>query len=601
MGEDRGTRRRRVTTGSFLSVMRFNKDNIKKAPGPVLAALVLFILLPCPPAFAKVPSHLGFMASTLYEELEKTLEEVPGDTKHGNILKDSQKILKKSYIDKWSAKEFSSKAVKIREELEKALEVPKLTNEEMQAFLSPDFYTRKVEVIKALYAKRDKRLSDEDKFFDIAENVAKALGKRWEGMETKYTIEPADHSRVVLDWDPQRSDFKMLVEQDAQGDREGFETLLRGEVEAAYDPDTGVSEFSLEPSEDAVQPLDEEEKRARDKVIEASIWGEWLSERGDTWVFSSVNEKAHGAVMAKDATQEENALSSLSAKKAKLTELKSRKLYIWKNGKTGETISQKKFKKLKDDDFEYQGQDYKPETAQMIKKLEEEISSLSEETGKDSPIDNHDPVDFGEMLGQGPLTITVTDKDGYSFTYDEAYHDKGVIRARRTLRDMRDITNLPETIVRQLITSWSPPEWIEIKVEYDYASERMVMNVDRFRLHVTYDGWSMEVGSIHTPYKYVWSLKRAEEFDPIALRFLDESGKEITGEVPYDEPIQIEVEFDEPQNSDKRMVRLSWGGEGRGLHWVEVKATRNRKIFRSDPLTFVPPETGEMADDKLKL
>jgi hypothetical protein len=225
-------------------------------------------------------------------------------------------------------------------------------------------------------------------------------------------------------------------------------------------------------------------------------------------------------------------------------------------------------------------------------------------------VDQYDPADIDEMLGQGPLTITVTDKDGYAFTYDEAYHQGGVITASRTLRDKRDITELPQTIIDQLIASWAPPEWIKIKVEYDSATTRLTMKVDRYRLHVTYSAGFFGSGpktvkSIHTPYNTPFDLQRGEEFDPIALRLLDEAGKEIEGELPYEEPVQVEVEFGETQNTAERMVRFSWSGNGQGLRWVNVKAVDgDKKVFRSESMIFIPPEKDEEKegeDDKLKL
>ena len=87
------------------------------------------------------------------------------------------------------------------------------------------------------------------------------------------------------------------------------------------------------------------------------------------------------------------------------------------------------------------------------------------------------------------------------------------------------------------------------------------------------------------------------------MRFLDQAGKEIIGELPYDQPVQVEVVFDEPQDMDQRKVRLSWSGDED--HWVQVKAfSSDKKVFRSDFMIFVPPEidAGEGADDgKLKL
>ncbi|MGV7221310.1 MAG: hypothetical protein ACQ9MH_07285 [Nitrospinales bacterium] len=559
-----------------------------------------------------VPPHFAFLARSLNDSLQKTLDSVPENSQHGKILKDSRALLKKAYVHKWSVKPFSAKPTPIKEELEKALDIPNLNLDEMKPFLAPRFFENKIAVIKALYDQRGKKLPKDIKFSEIAGKVEKVLAKRWEGLARSYTTEPTDHSQLSMDWDPQRNDFKILVEQKPHGEMEGFETTFHGDVETIYNHDTGTSEFSVKPTEDPIQPLNEEEKVSRDRVIEASIWGEWLSNTGDTWIFSNGSNKSNSPTSEKKKGKETKAndeAPSPAVNKARLEELKKQKLFIWKNTKTGKTVNQEKFKKLKDDDFEYQGQGYSPETSQAIKALEEKIANQGPEPKK-LLVDQYDPTNIDEILGQGPLTITVTSKDGYTFSYDEAYHKGGIINAKRTLRHKSDITELPQEVIDQLLASWSPPEWIKIQVEFDSATTRLTMKVDRYRLHVTYSAGFFGSGpktvkSIHTPYNIPYDLFRAEEFDPIDLRLLDKAGKEIEGELPYDQPVQVEVEFGDTQKTNERMVRFSWTGNGHGMQWVNVKAIDgDKKVFRSESMFFIPPDAGdtkEGEDEKLKL
>ncbi len=110
-----------------------------------------------------------------------------------------------------------------------------------------------------------------------------------------------------------------------------------------------------------------------------------------------------------------------------------------------------------------------------------------------------------------PLGIRVTDTDGYSWTYDSAVLSAGRITAKRTLRSMKDVAPPapPRDVVRQLIASWSPPEWIELEVRVEVETRQVYMTGLRWRMHVTYDGDSHEVGSIHTPYSRNLRLEQA--------------------------------------------------------------------------------------------
>ena len=74
---------------------------------------------------------------------------------------------------------------------------------------------------------------------------------------------------------------------------------------------------------------------------------------------------------------------------------------------------------------------------------------------------------------------------------------------------MRDATNLPKKVMRQAIASWSPPEWIELEVRVEVDTRQVYMTGQRWRMHVTYDGDSHEVGSIHTPYSKNLRLEQA--------------------------------------------------------------------------------------------
>ena len=70
------------------------------------------------------------------------------------------------------------------------------------------------------------------------------------------------------------------------------------------------------------------------------------------------------------------------------------------------------------------------------------------------------------------LTITVTrGEDGSQYSYRNAYLDGLTIKADRTLTSEKDITGLPGSIISQLISSWSPPEWIELEIVHGLSAK----------------------------------------------------------------------------------------------------------------------------------
>ena len=172
---------------------------------------------------------------------------------------------------------------------------------------------------------------------------------------------------------------------------------------------------------------------------------------------------------------------------------------------------QDKFKRLKEL-FEFLGQDFRrADGTEEIARLQKRIAEIRA-ASTPLPVDANDPVRMNEMGAGGeaqPLGIRVTDTDGYSWTYDSAVLSAGRITAKRTLRDMRDATNLPKKVMRQAIASWSPPEWIELEVRVEVDTRQVYMTGQRWRMHVTYDGDSHEIGSIHTPYPRNLRLGRA--------------------------------------------------------------------------------------------
>ncbi|OOY42180.1 hypothetical protein, partial [Solemya velum gill symbiont] len=214
----------------------------------------------------------------------------------------------------------------------------------------------------------------------------------------------------------------------------------------------------------------------------------------------------------KDLPELDDTLSSRAARITALDEeiatLQASKVYQWRNLETDEIVKQEKFRRLKEPWF-YEGQVYREENTETeIARLEEERRLLAEQ---EVPlVQQHDPVGFDNVQQEGAtnIDIHVIEAGGCSCSYDQAVITGSSIRARRTLVQQCDIINLPQTVIDQLLASWSPPEWIELEAEIDLAGGELRVEGKKWRMHVTYGSMDYKVGNIHTPYSRTLSLFR---------------------------------------------------------------------------------------------
>tara|TARA_R110001592_G_scaffold29350_6_gene106551 strand:+ start:17846 stop:19078 length:1233 start_codon:yes stop_codon:yes gene_type:complete len=137
-----------------------------------------------------------------------------------------------------------------------------------------------------------------------------------------------------------------------------------------------------------------------------------------------------------------------------------------------------------------------------LRKSDEKLQS-----GSDLPIDKNNPLRINDMADEGarPLNITVIrGEDDSEYSYRNAYLSGLTIKADRTLTDRRDIQSLPQSVIDQLIASWSPPEWIEFEIAHGLSPNDTVLEGALWRLHVTYKSGIAGPGpitKIATPYK----------------------------------------------------------------------------------------------------
>jgi len=243
--------------------------------------------------------------------------------------------------------------------------------------------------------------------------------------------------------------------------------------------------------------------------LRASIFGSWQAANGNIWDIAKVDGTQPNTL--RDGQRQSNAKQAESARE-KINALKKQKVFVWKSA-GGKLIRQKKFKRL-NDPYEYVGEQLAdPKAKEKIKALEKQASK-SEKAGKALPVDSYDPTEMQDVkLDEAqPVRITVTRPDGYTYTFRQGYFDGFRITADRTQSDVRDIFNLPDKVIQQLVASWSPPEWIELNAEYDPISKTISLVGKLWQLNVTYSsggafgmGGDYKVKKIHTP----WSKKLA--------------------------------------------------------------------------------------------
>ena len=259
-------------------------------------------------------------------------------------------------------------------------------------------------------------------------------------------------------------------------------------------------------------------------------------------------------------------------------------------------MRQTKFRKLKEP-FEYLGQGLRePGGEDKIVRLQEKIKQIRAENIPTSPVDKYDPVNAKKLRASGKaksLNIRVTDKNGRSWDYESVLMQGGRITASRTLRSAKDITNLPQSVTRSLIASWSPPEWIELEAKFDYPSKSLKLIGKWWRLKVTYSNGMFDleqtISRIHTPWSRSLVLERDNSGTLVFLHEVNGELMEIKGDLPYGAPIFLEVRFKNPQRDSSKSALLSWKGSQVEIG-VEQLLEDNRKYRSAAFVLDLPPE-----------
>ncbi|MEM9107028.1 MAG: hypothetical protein AAGC96_15335 [Pseudomonadota bacterium] len=317
-----------------------------------------------------------------------------------------------------------------------------------------------------------------------------------------YRLELDGKGVAHFRWTPERDKFEISVIDYGDQDRDGFAVAYSGDVTTSNSAGGG-SRLQVVPSERPLASLNNEEFLE----LRGNILGEWVDrETGEIYTISAGSESVGEAKPPPEFFDEK-----IVQIREQIKSIESAKIYVWKNSATGEIVKQEKFRRL-DEAYEYVGQQLALDNAEeKIAALNGEIAQLEQERidAAPKPVNQHDPGGFEALSASGnaqPITVSVLRTDGYRYTYDEALFDGRRIAAKRTYRDIRDISNLklPMRVREQLVSgSWSPPGWLQLDTSFNAETGGLILDGGKWALKVTYSsfmGDPPDVSRIHTPW-----------------------------------------------------------------------------------------------------
>lgn len=364
-------------------------------------------------------------------------------------------------------------------------------------------------------------------------------------------------------------------------------------------------------------------------VSAIDLRGAWTDEEGDHWTIdasvpieveappdapaasapSAAAQTADGPDEAAEPPEARRLRGEIEALEAELAELEKAppvRSYLWHNPQSGETVRQERFARLTEP-WAYLGEvDPRERTGELAARLAALKSDLEAHRAASAPPPAEESSPRGEEepptsfpgLEQPPgfqsppqgeviyVTLTETQRSGFSVTYPLGYWDGETFWAKRTLKDMRDIKNLPQEVIRQLITNWSPPEWIDLHPEWQNGE--LVLTGNWWRYHVTRNAFTNEVLSIQTPYRKPTILTPGHSAAEPQLSYVRKLGggyREISDDLLYGRPFHVELAFDRDQGLESIAVQLEHGPE----KTLELPLTRTAEdpfLYRSAPITI---------------
>jgi len=458
------------------------------------ASILLTLLLISISAYAElVPPNLTAMAKDLYLQNVSKLTQATGDPEQDEILKRTQKILKKAGVRYWKAEPVrqqgivNNTATVIGADLNKPEHWARLNDLLAES-------KRELQVTKLEKWLRDTGKSvDDDSFKLMLANFDKARNISPEQLPHSHSMAIEESGLLNFNWDSTNNEFELQVigHETVKGKNDGFDLRLNSKVISSLATEGDDSFLSIDKQAMTFDILSDKERQELKKI---NIKGKWQEDDGTVWEITGTDATIEYNNTVVDSNKE------ILQLKQKIKDMENQKHYIWENINTGERIKQTKFKRL-DERFDYLGEALVDENGDKeIKRMKNKVNSLA---NNQLPVDSYDPnfiQSSGNKEGAESIDVKVTFSNGYSYRYEQAMISQGVIRAKRTLKDMRDITELPKSIVSQLISSWSPPEWIELEAAVNSDNSQVYLRGKRWRLHVSWSPLYDEISSIHSPY-----------------------------------------------------------------------------------------------------
>jgi hypothetical protein len=463
-----------------------------------LAAAALVLSAPTAPA-AQVPNHLAGMSADLVRDLESRLADPSGSASEKAALTEARNLLRKGGVYNWSAQRVVWQGAAEKVGAAVGLDVNDSSDWiALQDLLAEEDPGARRARIGKLLEKQGKPAAEAEidqalAAFDAAR--AESTGE----LARSHRQELGQEGRLQVLWRPDENRLQMIVAGREGDDPAGheYQVVLSGNATPEPTEQGNDLQMDVQPEEDGVRAYAGEDLER----LRASIFGRWNGPEGQIW---EIAKTTGGGAQKQDPGGGQR--QELEQARRQLEELSKQKVYVWK-GPDGKVVRQQRFQRL-NEPWTYEGESHgSPDAAQRIAALEQRVKTLEERASATLPVDQHDPLELRtvDLDEPQPLRITVTYANGYTYSYRRAYFDGFRITADRTLVNNADIVDLPEDVIRQLLSSWSPPEWIELEALPDAESSSVRLEGLLWRLHVTYSSGLFgsggnEVKNIHTPY-----------------------------------------------------------------------------------------------------
>ena len=322
-------------------------------------------------------------------------------------------------------------------------------------------------------------------------------------LATRHVIRTDDDQTVAFEWRPDSGKFLIITEDEGKergiGHGEPFRTVLSGDTTLTPNAGTGALDLSMTPSDEPVRVLTQKDFDR----IKRSIFATWVDADDSKWTFSPAGDNQDAGNIRRSP---EEIRREIEAREDRVRAIENAKEFIWFDPTTEEILRQTRFSRL-DEPWQYRGEDYAtPDAKAEVSRLKEEIAALEKEAaGTDLPaVERDDPVGYGDSVSSGAAPIVIVNEraKGGTFTYTQATFDGRTVRGRGVHTELATLNDeLPLWVRQDLLRSWNPPGWVELRAEVDSATGELRLTGEDWSLHVVYTTmFDKEVKEIRSPY-----------------------------------------------------------------------------------------------------